>query len=552
MIYDITQLNSICISLGGVGGHKYTVDALNEWCTQLGGTGAHECNMQALNELVTLYGGTGTYIYDIQAYNAICTLVGAASGHKYVKDALATLVGAELNVLHRKRRVLDANGVEDSTTLWTLVSGKGYLKTLPDTLGLGLYLVSQDLTQHKKLHKSNSNFYEDGSPALLDGSEGDIQMCWRKPLYIKYYETVEVDGTYEHIKLSHLPILGACEKIAPGGGWPGVLNRTTGELRALYSTSTNYRGGNNDATYDGDAVKTLIGKPATNLSAYSGEVAAKKRGNQWTSGGTPFFAALAILQIMMLGTNDSQATIVSNDVLDANGEGFQSCKADADGLYSGGFGVNNNFASWNTYNAYNPTFDLSAGFIKGDFTGKRTYKIYDWPTAGTNQTIGLAYFFGMPFPFNHYYFGDAHQRVDQQTVAQGDKSVVYQKRDITTVPISGGPSANGVIPPAPWEKVAEVYRGSGYIRRVSFNALSMIPTLAAGAGASNKFYPDYIYNNGTTSFGWRAPLRFATLAGGASAGPFYVRVDNSSSTANANYGAFCCHFDQATVPEKII
>ena len=122
------------------------------------------------------------------------------------------------NVAHRKRRIQDASNVEDSTALWTLVKGSDYIKRLPDILGLGLYLVSQDLTSHKKLSKTNSNFYADGTPAALDGSEGDIQMCWRRPIYIKYYERQEADGLYEHFEISHLNILGDCELIPAGGG----------------------------------------------------------------------------------------------------------------------------------------------------------------------------------------------------------------------------------------------------------------------------------------------------------------------------------------------
>ena len=454
------------------------------------------------------------------------------------------------NVAHRKRRIKDISNVEDSTTEWTLVKGSDYLKKLPSILGLGLYLVSQDLTSHKKLSPTNSNFYLDGSPAALDGSEGDTQMCWRNPIFIKCYEKQEVTGLFEHIEISHLNILGDCEMIPPGGGFPGVMDRSTSTLRALYSKDVNYRGGNNASEYDSDPVRTLLGKPASNLSAYSGEVAAKKRGNLWTSGGTPFFATLAILQIMLFASNDSQAAIVTDDIL-VDGEGFQKCKEATEGLYSGGFGVNNSFPNWAEFNVLNPTFDLSAGFSKGDITGRRVYKINDWPTDGTSQTIQLAYFFGMPWPFNHMWFGDAHQRVDQQTEAQGFKTVVYQKRDITTVPISGGPCANGVIPEAPWEKVAEAFRSNGYIRRVSFNALCIIPTEAAGAGSSTRFYADYLYNNGQTSFGWRAPLRGAGLGNGSDSGAFYVSVLITPTAASASYGAFCCHFSQPQAPKKL-
>ena len=476
-------------------------------------------------------------------------LNGAVPAEQLPPDLIRTTLYLT-QVGHRKRRIQDSFGVEDGTMLWSIVSGTEYLASLPDTLGLGLYLVSQDLSTYKKLSKTNSNLYADGTPAMLDGTEGDIQMCWRKPIYIKYYEKQESDGLYEHIEISHLNILGECEMIVPGGGFPAVLNRTNGDLRALYSTDPNYRGGNNATAYDSDPVKTLIGKPATNLSAYSGEVAAKKRGALWTTGGTPFFSTLAILQIMLFGTNNAQDGIVSDDVL-IDGEGFQSCKKNASGLYSGGFGVNNSFLQLGAYNANNPTFNLSAGFSFGDITGRRVYIIKDWPTAGANQSISLAYFFGMPYPFNHYWHGDAHQRVDQQTEAQGFKTVVYQKRDITSAPISGGPSANGVAPSAPWEKVAEASRTEGFIRRTSFNALCLITTVAGSPGSPNKFYPDYFYNNGATSFGWRATLRFALLDIGVYAGPFYVNVYNAPTSATAQYGAFCCHFSAGIVPKKI-
>jgi hypothetical protein len=376
-------------------------------------------------------------------------------------------------------------------------------------------------------------------------------MCWRKPIYIKYYEKQEADGLYEHFEISHLNILGDCEMIPPGGGFPAVLDRSTTTLRALYSTDVNYRGGNNASAYDADPLKSLLGKPASNLSAYSSELNAKKRGALWTSGGTPFFATLAILQIMFFGTNNSQSAIVSDDAL-VDGAGFQRSKEATEGLYQGSFGVNNSFPNWDTYNAYNPTFDLSAGFEHGDITGRRVYRIPDWPTAGTTQSLSLAYFFGMPFPFNHMWFGDAHQRVDQQTEAQGFKTVVYQKRDITTAPITGGPSSNGVVPPAPWEKVAEAFRGNGYIRRVSWNGLSMIPTEAAGAGGASTFYCDYLYNNGTTSFGWRAPLRFARLLLGSPAGAFHVNVNAAPTVAGAYCGAFCCHFTEGVAPKRVV
>ena len=86
---------------------------------------------------------------------------------------------------------------------------------------------------------------------------------------------------------------------------------------------------------------------------------------------------------------------------------------------------------------------------------------------------------------------------------------------------------------------------------MSFNALCLIPTVAGSPGASNKFYPDSFYNNGATSFGWRAPRRLADISGVTSAGPFNVHMNLGPTNADAGYGAFCCHFISGTVPKKI-
>ena len=64
-----------------------------------------------------------------------------------------------------------------STPIGEAVGDLDFLRELPRILGLGCYLVADDLTK-KKLHRDNHNFYEDGSPALLDGSEGQYMFCW--------------------------------------------------------------------------------------------------------------------------------------------------------------------------------------------------------------------------------------------------------------------------------------------------------------------------------------------------------------------------------------
>ena len=120
------------------------------------------------------------------------------------------------------------------------------LRDLPKRLGLGRYLVTDD-RKRKKLDPKDSTKYLDGSPAALDGSEGQCMWCWNG-----FYANVWHEGS-RLIKAVTFdgPVGGETSVWIPAGGisWlgTGVMDRTNNILCSVINDSTQYIGGEGKA-----------------------------------------------------------------------------------------------------------------------------------------------------------------------------------------------------------------------------------------------------------------------------------------------------------------
>ncbi len=66
------------------------------------------------------------------------------------------------------------------------------LRKLPETLGLGRYLVTDD-RQMRKLDPVDSRRFEDGSPAAMDGSMGKCMWWWSRSWYFTSWSDGNID-----------------------------------------------------------------------------------------------------------------------------------------------------------------------------------------------------------------------------------------------------------------------------------------------------------------------------------------------------------------------
>lgn len=423
---------------------------------------------------------------------------------------------ARLNLFHaistvNKKTAIRRWDETKATPIGEAYGNLDFLRDLPSVLGLGCYLVTDD-RKRRKLDPTNHYKFADGSPAKLDGSDGQYMWCWNAHYYASWKE-----GNYFYEAVSLNPIDGVeCYKIPAGGTSAlgnAVLDHTTSTLCSLISDDPKYRGGGNQADWDG-TYRTQLGKPITAIAMTSCSVYARKRGEGWESQWYVSRAVQEYLFRLIMGTRDSQSA-------------FNPAK-DANGLYCCGLGAGVTeitSAAWSTYNGYFPLVPTSAGVELGDGVGVAAYNV---PAADGSvyHAAKIPVFFGLKNLYGNLWTGvrgliiDAGAEISSVYVAPS----LYQNYS--------NDSVAGMI------KAAECYRTDSYIKKISMNKLCCMPTEPGGTTAT--YYCDHHYVNHNSSQGLRCRLVGGSAYYGAAAGAFvslsYLTVAHSDAAVS---GALC-------------
>lgn len=405
------------------------------------------------------------------------------------------------------------------------------LRNLPTKLGLGRYLVADDRTR-RKLDPTDSTKYDDGSPAALDGTEGQCMWCWNTFIanIFKEGDTLVKCITFDK------PVGNGVSIRIPAGGtsWmgAGVMDRTNQMLCSVISDAEQYRGGGGSALTASNYTKapaadsaqlTMLGMAATNISTTNFGTYARKRGEGWEAN---WFVAQFVVQFLfevIMGTQNSQATF--------------NAEKDSNGLYQGGFGTGvADMPDWEHYNGCYPVVPTSVGLEAGDSVCVVDYTLRD-ADGGTYKTFKVPCFFGLV----HAGYGHLFRWTRGLIMNAGEeKSEVYVSKsmyasfDSTTVDDK--------------LKVAECPRTSGYIKRLSYEGLCCMPTEVGGSAST--YYPDYFYTNVDTSKGLRVRAAGGGAGNGTHAGAFYTLADNTASHAYSDSSSPLCYFAEDPLIEQ--
>lgn len=400
------------------------------------------------------------------------------------------------------------------------------LRSLPEMLGLGRYLVKDDRTRRKLDPKDSTKYADDGTDAKLDGTEGQCMWCWNG-----FYANVWKEGNnlFKVVSFDR-PVGNDISIWIPAGGisWlgAGVMDRTEQKLCSLISDDERYRGGGGTAldkyTYtippaDSPQI-TMLGMPATNINTTDFGAYARKRGLGWEAN---WFVARFVVEFLfeiIMGTENSQ-------------EAFNANK-DANGLYQGGFGkgVTDITYSYN-YNGSYPVIPTSVGLEAGDGVCLVPYSLphTDGAEGDTYKTFNVPVFFGLVGAG----FGHLGQFVSGLIIEAGEeKSLVYVS-----------PSMYSKYNPSTVSDkimVAECPRVSGYIKRKSYRGLCCMPTEIGGSQTIR--YSDYFSTNAGTS-----KSLFVRNAGGdkhsnMSAGASFTSITDGNTFAHYRYTSPLCYF----------
>lgn len=430
---------------------------------------------------------------------------------------------ARLNLLHaisvvNKKIAIRRWDETKSTPIGEAYGNIDFLRELPSVLGLGCYLVTDD-RKRRKLDPTNHYKFADGSPAKLDGSDGQYMWCWNAHYYASWKE-----GNYFYEAVSLNPIEGVeCYRIPAGGTSAlgnAVLDRETNTLCSLISDDPKYRGGSNQANWD-DTYRTQLGKPATGIDMRNTSAFARKRGEGWESQWYVSRAVQEYLFRLIMGTRHSQSD-------------FKPEK-DANGLYCCGLGLGVTTiggSAWTEYNGVYPLIPTSAGVELGDGVGEVAYDI-PGADGGVFQSVKIPVFFGLKNLYGNLWTGVRGLITD----AGAEISSVYVAPSLYDN--YANDSVAGMI------KAAETYRTDGYIKKLSMNKLCCMPTEPGGSAAT--YYCDYHYVNHNNSQGLRCRLAGGSAFNGADAGAFVSYSYYTVSTSSANISGALCFFEEDPV-----
>ena len=398
------------------------------------------------------------------------------------------------------------------------------LRALPEKLGLGRYLVLDDRTK-RKLDPTDSTRYADGTPAALDGSQGQCMWCWNG-----FYANIFKEGgkTVKAVTFN-APIGNGYSVFIPAGGisWldAGVIDRTNNKLCSVISTDARYRGGAgsalNAASYSkapaADSPQlTMLGMPATQKSTTEFGNLARARGEGWEANWFVARFVVTFLFEVIMGTQNSQAAF--------------SATKDSDGLYQGGFGTGvTDMPDWGNYNGYYPCIPTSVGLEAGDGV---CLVDYDMPDAegGNYHTFHVPVFFGLVTAG----YGSLLRWVRGLIMDAGEeKSEVYVS-----------PSMYAQFNPSSIEgmlKACECPQQEGYIKRLSYNRLCLMPTEVGGSAST--YYPDNFYTDAATNSGLRVRAAGGSADRSALAGAFCPDAYYAATFAPAFYSSPLCYFE---------
>ena len=408
------------------------------------------------------------------------------------------------------------------------------LRSLPTKLGLGRYLVTDD-RKKRKLDPHDSTRYKDGTPAALDGTQGQCMWCWNG-----FYANIWKEGN-NLIKAvtNKYPVGNGVSIWVPAGGisWlgVGVMDKTNKKLCSLISDALQYRGGTggplNASSYpkapSADSPQiTMLGMPATNnISTTAFGNYARKRGKGWEAN---WFVARFVVEFLfeiIMGTENSQ-------------EAFNAEK-DENGLYQGGFGMGvTDMTDWPGYNGYYPLIPTSVGLEAGDGVCLVPYSLPQTDGAGgdTYHTFNVPVFFGLVGAG----FGNLRQFTrglimdvgEEKTLVYVTKSM-YADYDPNTV-------ADKIL-------VAECPRDIGYIKRKSYQGLCCMPT-EVGGSATMRFADRFEFSNNFK--GLRVRITGGRSDDNNNAGASFSYIIGASSYTYSSATAPLCYFEEdPIIPE---
>ena len=360
----------------------------------------------------------------------------------------------------------------------------------------------------------------DWTGQVRDGSRGQVMV--EIPMHYRKFET---NGTERIVRLSEHPLPGYHQ--VPQmyvSAYEASLERSTGKLCSVVNDATDYRGGGNNATWDG-TYRSLLGRPVTSISRTALRAAARKRKTGSTAWNCYLYQAhKAIFWLFTVeyATLNSQAAYNS----ELTSEGYRQ-----GGL---GAGVTDwDGTSWNNFNGYFPFVPCGHTDTLGNQTGVVAYTITD-ESGAELKTTNVPRYRGIENPFGHIWkwTDGINIRISPTEANGGDNlSKIFICEDTSKL---NDTNYTG------YQHVGNEARAEGYVKEIVFGeGGEVMPSVVDGS--STQFHCDYHYTNIPTTEALRGVLFGGCAHYGADAGLAFAGSSYAPSNASARFGSRLCY-----------
>lgn len=400
-----------------------------------------------------------------------------------------------------------------SSPTCTRIGNTDLHKTLPIQSRMKGCLLTDDGTVNEYLNPSSWEGH------TRDGSRGQVMV--ELPAHYRKFET---SGTIRRVRISEYPLPGY--HLVPKqyvSAYEASVQRSTTKLCSVANNDADYRGGNNNANYDG-TYRSYLGRPATVISRTNFRAYARKRNTaitEWNCMTYDIQKELYWLFVIEYATLNSQAAY--------------NAEKDANGYMQGGLGdgvTTWDGTSWSNFNGYHPFVPCGHTDSLGNKSGTVAYNVLN-SDGGVLKTFNVPRYRGVENPFGHIWqwTDGINIRISPTSANGGD--------DLSKVFVCSDPAKFTDSNYNGYSHVGNESRSEGYAKSHIFGEYGEIIPDALGGG-STTYLCDYHYTNIPTSETLRGVLFGGCAHNGAIAGFAYAATTSVPSSTDAYIGSRLC------------
>ncbi len=388
-------------------------------------------------------------------------------------------------------------------------------KTLPVQSSMKRCLLNDDYSVNYYLDPNDSTKKEDGTTANLTGADGQVVV--EIPIHWRRFECVSVVKNIWNAWISLQPFSGAHEVRSVHqrrplyiSAYKSSLDRVNNKLASVCNTSNDFRGGNNQSSWD-NTIKDLRGKPVTQKDRIQFHQYALNRGaDGWNEGDYIIRKAVSWLITIEYATRHHQAA--QNDTLTPEGFKQGALGVGATDLSSG---------DWSSFNSYFPLFNCGLTNSLGNSTGEVAVVLQDFPTTGNSRTTQVMSYRGI-----ESFFGDIWEWTNGININEVNGDITAYIR------------VNSEVSPTGYQgyRPVKMAKNNGYISQMAIGELGDIVPVETQGASSTTYWTDYFWYNS----GFRGLLCSGASNTGALAGSFASRAFFVPAFSNANFGSRLC------------